>query len=169
MSELIDFGASAVTGGALGVLGTAIGRLAGFFERRQDHAQERERWSHERLMAEAEGARTERAEQRESEQALAEASYAGLRSSLEAEAAIRASYPWVEAVRALVRPVLTPLLWLLYLVVFFAVMEGQAERYLTPEAQGDFVGYFIANVAFAATAATLWWFGDRAPPPGWRR
>ena len=38
MSELIDFGASAVTGGALGVIGTAIGRVAGFFERRQDLA-----------------------------------------------------------------------------------------------------------------------------------
>ena len=169
MSELIDFGASAVTGGALGVIGTAIGRVAGFFERRQDHAQERERWTHERAMAETEAARADRVAERDAETDRRQASYAGLQASLEAETAIRASYPWVEAVRALVRPILTPLLWLLYLIVFFAVMEGRAERYLTPEAQGDFIGYFIANIAFAATAATLWWFGDRAPPPGWRR
>ncbi|HAQ35186.1 MAG: hypothetical protein CMF74_02465 [Maricaulis sp.] len=169
MSELIDFGASAVTGGALGVIGTAIGRAAGFFERRQEFTQERERWAHERQLAETETAAAERAADRAAESELRQASYGGLQASLDAERSVRDSYPWVEAVRALVRPILTPLLWLLYLVVFFAVMEGQAERYLTPEAQGDFVGYFIANIAFAATAATLWWFGDRAPPPNWRR
>lgn len=165
MEDLVGLGAAAVSGGTFGVLGAALGRVLGYFERREDHAQERARWAHERelhdLNMRAQAAETER----ELAVIAAEGSYEGLRESLRAESSHSESYKWVEAVRALVRPVLTPLLWVLYLVVFFAVMNGNAERYLAPEAAGDLVGYFISNVAFAATAATLWWFGDRAPRP----
>ena len=44
--------------------------------------------------------------------------------------------------------------------IAFAVCDGMGGA-----AAGEQADYFIANVAFAATAATLWWFGDRAPRP----
>lgn len=165
MDELFGVGASAVSGGLLGVIGAGIGRGLGFLEQRASFAQERARWAHElklhELQMQAKAAETE------SELAVmaAQGSYQGLTASLEAEAKIAASYKWVEAVRALVRPVLTPMLWLMYLAVFQMVASGNAARYLSPEAADDLVGYLVANVAFAATAATLWWFGDRAPRP----
>lgn len=47
MAELIGIAASAAGGGVFGVLGTALGRLAGYFERRQTIAHEEKRWQHE--------------------------------------------------------------------------------------------------------------------------
>ena len=75
-------------------------------------------------------------------------SWAGLAASLQAEAAIDDSYAWVNAVRALTRPVLTLLLWLITWLVFVASPEAEQVK-------------IVETSTFAATAATLWWFGDR--------
>ena len=75
---------------------------------------------------------------------------------MQAEAAIAASYPAVDAVRALTRPVLTLLLWLIAGGIWLGA--GAGERAAITE-----------TATFAATAATLWWFGDRAPRPGARQ
>ncbi len=156
-----------MSGGLFGVFGTAIGRVVGVFERREIHAQERARWAHELALHDM-NLRVAAAEtERELSVIAAQGSYEGLSQSLRAEAGLASGYKWVDAVRALVRPVLTPLLWALYLLVFFAVANGNVERFIAPDAADELVSYFIANIAFAATAATLWWFGDRAPkPPG---
>ncbi|MBU2532389.1 MAG: hypothetical protein KKB37_06590, partial [Alphaproteobacteria bacterium] len=74
----------------------------------------------------------------------------GLHASLAAEAAIGDSYRWVNAVRGLTRPFLTLLLWLITAWVFLG--SGAAAR-----------GEIVETATFAATAATLWWFGDRGP------
>ena len=150
MADLIGLTSSAAGGGLFGLLGTALGRIAGYFERRQHHAHERARWLHEsellKLQMQASSQETE------AERALAETagSWKGLSASMAAEAAIGASYPWVNAVRGLTRPVLTLVLWVIALCVYFnADASGQKS---------------IAETAtFAATAATLWWFGDRGP------
>jgi len=168
MDELFNIGASAASGGVLGglfgVLGATFGRVVGVVEQREAYRQERARWSHEETLQELQLKVSAAEGEQELARIGAQGSYAGLTASLAADAASAGgSYRWVEAVRALVRPVLTPLLWLLYMVVFFRVTSGQAARLLEPEAAGDLVSYFVANVAFAATAATLWWFGDRAP------
>ncbi len=77
-----------------------------------------------------------------------EGSFAGLKASIQADAEVGESYRWVAAVRGLTRPALTFVLWLIGLLVFFAS---------THEARQD----FIDAVVFAATTATVWWFGDR--------
>tara|TARA_R110002072_G_scaffold27014_1_gene88549 strand:- start:1082 stop:1597 length:516 start_codon:yes stop_codon:yes gene_type:complete len=165
MMDFLDFSASAATGGIVGLVGTALGRVAGIYEARQTQRHERERWTHERALEAARSENEAREAAQEREQSRHLASYEGLGESLRNDSAIGESYRWVGAVRALVRPVLTPLLWAVYLVVFFAVVNGNAAHFLDEEAQGEFIGYFIANIAFAASAATLWWFGDRARPP----
>jgi hypothetical protein len=74
----------------------------------------------------------------------------GLSASLAAEAAIGESYKWVNAVRGLTRPCLTLLLWVIAGLVFLG--SGAA-------ALGD----IVETETFAATPATLWWFGARGP------
>jgi hypothetical protein len=76
-----------------------------------------------------------------------------LSASQQAEASVAPSCPWVDAVRALTRPALTLLLALgLYLTFVTAGPELKAR--------------VAESLAFAATAAILWWFGDRAPRRG---
>lgn len=94
------------------------------------------------------------ARQEESEAAIALAETAGgwrgLEASIAADAAIGASYDWVNAVRGLTRPLLTFLLW---------IIAGAI--YLAADAAGR--AAIVETATFAATAATLWWFGDRGP------
>ena len=150
MEEIAGLAASAAGGGVFGLVGTALGRLAGFFETRQAHAQERERWAHETALIKLQQAA--RAAETEAELALAETSgsWDGLSASMQAEAVIASSYRWVDAVRGLTRPVLTLMLWLIAGGIWLgADMASRAS--------------ITETATFAATAATLWWFGDRAP------
>ena len=150
MADIAGLAASAAGGGLFGLVGTVIGRIAGVVEARQAQDHERARWVHEtemqKLRVEAEAAR-EDAGLRKAETSGA---WAGLSASMAAEAAIGESYRWVNAVRALTRPTLTVLLWGITGAVFLgADATGQAG--------------IVDTAAFAATAATLWWFGDRGP------
>ena len=148
MAELIGLAASAAGGGVFGLLGTVIGRAAGYFEQRQSQAHERARWQHEAHLAGLE--LQARREESEAAERLAETSgrWQGLAASMQAEASIGESYAWVNAVRALTRPVLTLLLWLITWLVFLASPETEQAK-------------IVETATFAATAATLWWFGDR--------
>ena len=150
MSDLIGLSASAAGGGLFGLVGTALGRLAGYFERRQTLKHETRRWAHELdlLARQQDGARE--AANAAHVQAEIDGSWDGLRASIDADSAIAPSYLWVNAVRGLTRPFLTLLLWLIESSIWFgADTAGRAE--------------IIETATFAATAATLWWFGDRSP------
>lgn len=162
--------ADGLTGGALGAafgaLGSILNRGIGIFEmreRRRDRQlellHEKERWAHETALGEQ--ARSGRAEEARQALALAErqGSWAGLKASLEAEAALAASWPWVAAVRTLTRPVLTVLLWLLYALIFLIAATGGLE----PQAAGSVISGAVETISFSAATALTWWFGDRAP------
>ncbi len=149
MANILSFGADAVAGGVFGIIGTAFGRVAAFFERKQTFAQEEKRWGHERKLHELQM----RARKQETEIELAittqKGSWDGLKASLDADANIGVAAQWVINVLRLVRPTLTLLLWLITAWIFARTQDAE-----------------IAKAAvFAATAATLWWFGDRAPKP----
>ena len=149
MDEIIGVVASAAGGGLTGIIGSTLGRLAQYFERKQVLAHERLRWGHEIELQTLQLS----ASQAETEAELAHTTergrWSGLQASLAAEAEIAASYRWVEAVRGLTRPFLTLLLWII--VAGLWIGAGQDQH-----------GQIIDTVTFAATAATLWWFGDRA-------
>lgn len=148
MADIIGLAASAAGGGIFGLIGTVIGRVAGLVERRQDNQQERARWAHEKDIAELQMRARAEALAAEAQLVDTAGSWAGLTASMQAEAAIGASYRWVEAVRALTRPLLTLLLWIITGLVFLgAAAEARAA--------------IVETTTFAATAATLWWFGDR--------
>lgn len=153
MDPLTGIAASAAGGGLFGLIGTALGRVAGYFETRQRLQHETERWSHETALLELQ--QKARAEESEAELALVETGgrWAGLEASMAAEAAIGESYAWVNAVRGVTRPALTLLLWLIAGFIWLGA-DLAARASITETA------------TFAATAATLWWFGDRGPRRG---
>jgi len=149
MADLINLGLDAAAGGVFGIVGTALGRVAAFFERKQTFAQEKARWSHEYQLYDLN--MKARAQETEMELALAAqaGSWAGLSASIKAEAATGPASQWVINILRLVRPSLTLLLWFITAWIFWRTQNSA-----------------IAEAAiFAATAATLWWFGDRAPKP----
>ena len=150
MEDLIGIAASAASGGLFGLAGTALGRIAGFFERKQQYAHEQARWNHESALLELQ--MQANAQETEAEIALAETagSWRGLEASMQAEANITGSYVWVNAVRGLTRPFLTLLLWLIAGFIWFGADAAGREA-------------ITETATFAATAATLWWFGDRGP------
>jgi len=130
----------AATGGIFGIVGTALGRVAGYFEKQLNFKQEQARWGHEYKLHELQM----QARQQETELELALAaqagSWKGLEASIKAEAAIGRASQWVINLLRLVRPVLT----------LFHVTRN---------------GAIVEAAVFAASAATLWWFGDRAAKP----
>lgn len=149
MADLMSLGLDAAAGGLFGLLGTAFGRVAGFFERREAHSQEKARWAHEYRLHELSMKSREQESQIELELAAQAGSWTGLEASIKADAALGRASKWVINILRLVRPALTILLWLITTWIF---LETQNQA--------------IAEAAvFAATAATLWWFGDRAPKP----
>ncbi|MEL6688488.1 MAG: hypothetical protein AAFP97_12835 [Pseudomonadota bacterium] len=137
----------AAAGGLFGLVGTTLGRVAGYFERRQTFMQEQARWSHELKLHELQ--QQARAQETEAEIALAAqmGSWAGLDASMKADAALGEASRWVIDTLRLVRPVLTLLLWIITAGIFLFTQDSAV----------------IEAAVFAATAATLWWFGDRAP------
>ncbi|MGB3627144.1 MAG: hypothetical protein WA989_15035 [Henriciella sp.] len=153
MEEMTGWAASAAGGGLFGVIGSLVGRVAGYFETRQRQAHERARWGHETELLQLR--HQARIEESEAERALADTSgsWAGLTASIEADAAIGESYLWVNAVRGLTRPALTLLLWLIAGGIWLGATE--ADRAAITD-----------TATFAATAATLWWFGDRGARRG---
>ncbi|MEM9178527.1 MAG: hypothetical protein AAGA89_02395 [Pseudomonadota bacterium] len=149
MDEIIGISASAAGGGLFGLLGTTLGRVAGFFEKRQSIAHEERRWQHETALAELQQKTAMQAAKTAMDQAHVDGSWEGLSASLAAQAAIGDSYKWVNAIRSLTRPSLTLLLWGIATLIWFSADSA---------AQAN----IVETATFAATAATLWWFGDRA-------
>ncbi|MEM7638876.1 MAG: hypothetical protein AAF269_07415 [Pseudomonadota bacterium] len=149
MDEIIGMSASAAGGGLFGLLGTTLGRVAGFFEKRQSIAHEERRWQHETTLVELQQKTAMQAAKTALDQAHVDGSWDGLSASLAAQAAIGESYKWVNAIRSLTRPSLTLLLWGIATLIWFSADSA---------AQAN----IVETATFAATAATLWWFGDRA-------
>jgi len=164
--DIVGMTGGGALGAAFGALGSVLNRGFGLLEmreKRQDRqlelAHERDRWAHETEIASAERAGQAEAAAQALAQTQAQGSWAGLTGSIAAEAAIAPSWPWVAAVRALTRPALTVMLWLLYATLFLAAAAGA----LHPDAAASVVTGAADTISFSAATALTWWFGDRAP------
>lgn len=167
--DLIGAAGGGALGAAFGALGSVLNRGFGLLEmreKRQDRqlelAHERDRWAHETEMTAAERAGKADEVEQALAQTQAQGSWAGFTGSIAAETVIGASWPWVEAVRALTRPALTVMLWLLYAALFLAAASGA----LHPDAAASVVTGAADTISFSAATALTWWFGDRAPKRG---
>ena len=146
MEELIG---SAVGGGLLGVLGNFANRAFGIWERREERENMRREHAHELAMIQEQ--RVTRAQETEAEivTTQVEGSYEGLEASLKHDASLRDVSPWVNNIRALVRPTLTGTLSAAMITMAFVF--GEDLQYTVAEA-----------VVFTGVTAITWWFGDRA-------
>jgi hypothetical protein len=152
VGNLLSGGASALTGGLFGLAGNIASKAFGYFETRQAFAQRLAEWNHEsellKLQMQAKAAETEE----EIRIAESKGTWSGLTASIAGEGALGVSYPWVNAVRALVRPALTIGLSTFLGVAFFALAPGDIDRASVAD-----------SLVFAAVSSIVWWFGDRAP------
>jgi hypothetical protein len=82
------------------------------------------------------------------------------------------NYKWVVAAKTLFRPVLTLTLWGLVIVQLNMILDGTLTEYalIASDTQAIFstteivelVRYVLYSTVFAASTATMWWFGERA-------
>ena len=160
MGGLLDIGLSILTGGATGLLGTAISGVIDLFQGRQKNAQEVELRKLDIELAKTEGnsAAKVAAVQAEGERDQAEweamrASYqeASRRGSMRGESVL---LQLAEFVRRITRPGIT---WLLlgFVVVIYFVLAS-------PEIRAE----IVSGTIYLATTAVLWWFGGRQVSKG---
>lgn len=145
MDGILEFVGSAASGGLLGGL-FSLGKLWGKYK------EKKLAFEHERLMAESdretmklelEASKFEA--ELELEQTEVESDAKALTAALNAEAETRSEIPWVQAVKALTRPVLTGIL---VLMAFICVMWASDNPYTN-------------EIVFLASTAVTFWFGDR--------
>jgi hypothetical protein len=151
LGHLLGCGISASAGGVFGLVGNLATKTFTYLESKQSFLVKQSEWAHETELLNLQS--QWRQPETEAEPPLAlTASWSGLLSSVAAEGALPASYKWVEAARALVRPLLTLGLSAVLAAAFFSMAPSDAAR-----------AYVIDSLVFAAVTAIVWWFGDRAP------
>lgn len=157
LSDLLSTGASVASGGIFGLLGSAVGAWTKAKMEDKRQAWEQKKWAYEADMLKLQmQARTE-----ETEHELAIVSQAGSWKGLEASygaANTGATHMWVNDIKSLFRPFLTLSLWVLaYLLV--------TDESLLLQSEDELIKYMVYSTFFAASTATMWWFGDRALAP----
>ena len=161
MADIGGLLSAALGGGATGVFGQLVNRGFAVWEtreKRQDtklaYEQETRRWANEQELLKIQMQQASEANEQELAVTAVAGSWEGLKASLDADAKVPSSYRWVDAVRAMVRPVLTVGSQGALLLVFFCA---------TTSVQATIQQQVTETILFIATAATLWWFGERAP------
>lgn len=168
LADLAGAGAAVASGGITGLIGSIIGAGAKFLERREVRKEKAADRAHEIALQELQmRARSEETE-REIDLAQVQGSFAGLAASISADSALTGSVSrWVNDVRALFRPVLTVGALILLAIVFFQLGDGGSLVWFPDETdiRAELIAYVVNSIAFVATLAVAWWFGDRSLTP----
>ena len=161
LEGLLDLGMAVLSGGVTGLLGTAISGAIDFFQARQRHRQEVELRELDIKLARVEANAAEKIAGIEAESARGAADAEALRASYR-EAAQRWSRPgdaWpvqlVDFVRGMTRPALTWGLVGLVAAIYFGLAATSETGIVALRAR------IVDTVLYLATAAVLWWFGQR--------
>lgn len=175
LGDLLGGVASVASGGIFGLIGSTVGAVAKYFQKRQEFDQERQRreWDREDFAQQMQFS----AQETEQEIAIASAqgAWSGLSESIRADAAVASQAGgFAASVRSMFRPFLTTMLvglsaWITWFV-WRDVVEGDTNglSLLFTEGQmAEILRYAIYSLLFSASTAVVWWFGDRAmTPPG---
>ena len=152
MGDVISVIVSGLFGGGVGLLGTLVGRVFGWLEEREKIKRLAIQNEHELKLQQMQF--DARSAEREHEYAITELSTeADMRTgSYQQDAAIGSTYRWVNAVRALMRPLLTVIS--ISAVMYVITLLNQL---------GDYSGLRDGptQLNFLATTAFVWWFGSR--------
>jgi uncharacterized membrane protein YraQ (UPF0718 family) len=153
------------SGGILGLFGSVVGVVGKYFQEKQ-----RQKWEIKKHDMEVEMQRLQmeaRAEETEQEIQLASAqgAWQGLQESYGLNIAKGEVSQWVNNVRSLFRPFLTIMLWIVAIVVIWLLVSGLIAGYIKEDTVAELIEYSVRSLIFAASTATVWWFGDRALSP----
>lgn len=166
---------SAAGGGIFGFIGSAVGGVFKYFQTKQQQKFEEKKWTHELRLIDKEHERGREEDEHELAVISQQGAWSGLNTSIQAEASGGETYKWVNAIKALYRPLLTTGLVLIAYMIFkdlSAMMTGTGTSVLapgvfTPEQARELLVYNVNSLVFSASTAVVWWFGDRAfAPPG---
>lgn len=172
--DLLTGGAGAASmGGLFGILGSALGSWLKMKQQKQEFEFEAKKWDHEYKLQEL----SMKSRQEENEQAIAlaatQGSWNALAASYHLERKAGESYKWVNAIKDLFRPLVTVLLIVAVLILFFelrALLNGQQSGLsgaVSIQEALEMIKYLVYSVVFTFSTAVLWWYGDRAfAPPG---
>jgi hypothetical protein len=151
---MFEFIGSVLTGGATGLLGTAISHVFSYFKDKQknQHTLAIMREERETIKMEIEGRERVASIEAESAKDIAESKV--FAASMNADKARYSSgeSQWlvmVDVVRGLIRPVLT-----IGLVIFVGIIWATSDN---PAIDNQ----IVTTVLYVCTAAVLWWFGTR--------
>lgn len=140
---MIEFFTTIFAGGATGLFGSVVGRLMSIWE-----IKDKRKFILEKYKLDAQL----RAQETESELKIisAKTSLKAMEASYDHDKSLNVTSSYVNNIRALVRPILTALLWFLVALVWFTMPLNM-----------DYQKQIINTVLYAASTATFWWFGDR--------
>jgi hypothetical protein len=152
MGDVVSVIVSGLFGGGVGLLGTLVGRVFGWLEEREKIKRLAIQNEHELKLQQMQF--DARSAEREYEYAITELSTeADMRtSSYQQDGVIGSTYKWVNAVRALMRPLLTVMA--ISALMYVIILLNQL---------GDYTGLreAMAQLNFLAMTAYVWWFGSR--------
>ena len=151
-SHLFGCAVSASAGGVFGLIGNLATKGFHYLETKQSFAAKEAEWQHETELLKLQSQWKQPETEREPPPIALAGTWSGLLSSLGDERGLPATYKWVDAARALVRPLLTLGLSGVLAAAVFSMAPGDLAR-----------DYVIESLVFAAVTSIVWWFGDRAP------
>ena len=168
---------SGLLGGAVGLLGRVATEALGVWKMREarkdrvlEFEQARKGWDHELLLID----KQRLADREETEDALKireaaltelaqKGSWEGLVAAIaDQTAAVSQAQPWVASALALVRPVLTLLLFTGLMIC----MAAASLKWIEPDMAKSTVATVVNTISFAANVALLFWFGERPAKQG---
>jgi Calicivirus putative RNA polymerase/capsid protein len=152
LGDILGTTTSALSGGLFGLLGNVASKVLGYFQAKQDFVEKQAGWQHDLDLQKLQMQASAQQGAQQLQVAQSQGEWSGLAASVAAEGVVGASYPWVNAVRALIRPALTLGLTSFLCAAFFALTPGDIDR-----------AYVADSLVFAAVTSIVWWFGDRAP------
>ena len=148
---MFDVIASVLTGGATGIIGSAIGTVGRFLEKRQELKQMKLEFDQELQLQQLQI--TARKDELESEQAIVQTQAESdiKTASYSHDASYGVSTPIISSILRFVRPALTFGLLGFSGYIFFSVQED-----------ANTVRELSNQIMFLTTTAVAWWFGDRS-------
>ena len=140
---------SIISGGATGLLGTAIQRYA-------DHKNKKLDFEHQKEMAQIQIAIADKEWAGKVDVADSEA----FKASLTSEPKLYGT-KWLDNLRGSIRPLLTLYLCALTTVIYIKASKLLHADLIIPEMAYDVLVQIINTVLYLWTTVTLWWFGTR--------
>lgn len=150
LGSLFSIGASAVTGGLFGLVGTIAGQVLDIWKTKQANNFKLKEWDHELELQKLQSQLRVQETEQEIRLASEQGSWTGLQQSLVAASNEAPSYNWVNAFKSVTRPGIT---WIFVIYIGILMFRLQGEELIA----------LLDALTFMAMTSISWWFGDRAP------